>query len=290
MVSVIIVSYNTAKLTLKCLEAVFKSKGVELEVIVVDNNSTDGTVEQINKIFRDKVIKIIRNKKNLGFGTANNQGMKIARGEYILLLNSDCFIEEATLQQAQDNLVNADVLGCKLLNQDGSIQQSWGYFPTLRRIMQMMLFIDNLPFIRNFADSIHVRAMNRYNSSHEVDWVTGAFIFMKREVYEQSGGFDENFFMYGEEIEWQYRIKKQGFVIRFDPTLSAIHLVGASSPTRAPAVVGEIEGWKYWFAKYYPGWQEFGLRLIVLVGCGLRIILKPKWSDFYRDAVFALSK
>lgn len=291
MVSVVIISYNTKEHTLRCLASVMASKGIDMEVIVVDNASTDGSTQAIKKQY--KKVKIIQNKSNLGFGKANNQGMKIAKGEYILLLNSDCFVKPDTLDtifKIQDTKSNIDVMGCKLLSADGALQQSWGYFPTLRRIAQMMLFVDNLPFIRDIADSIHVRSLRRYEKSQEVDWVTGAFMFLKREVFEKTGGFDEHFFMYGEEIEWQYRIKNMGFGIWYVADTQATHLIGASSPTRAPAVIGEIEGWKYWFAKYHPGWQEKILRVIVFIGCVLRIFLKPKWSKYYRNAIFALSR
>lgn len=284
MVSVIIVSYNTKELTLKCLESATASKGVELELIVVDNGSADGSVTEIRK--RYKNVKIIENKSNLGFGKANNQGMKIAHGDYILLLNSDCFVEPGTIRELLDK--KYDVAGCKLLNEDGSLQQSFGYFPNLRRIKFLMLFIDNLPLIRDYIDSIHVRSEKRYAKAQKVDWVTGAFILLKKEVFEKTGGFDENYFMYGEEIEWQYRITKTGFKVNYDPGVSATHLIGASSPDRAPAVIGEIEGWKYWFAKYYPGWQETGLKFVVSIGCLVRMIIKPKLGRYYKQALISI--
>lgn len=287
MVSVVIVSYNTCQITLRCLEAVLASENVDLEIIVVDNNSTDETVEKINKIYRDKDIKIIINNKNLGFGTANNQGMKQSKGEYILLLNSDCFVQPNTIANL---LGDNDVVACKLLSEDRSIQPSWGFFPTLRRISLLMLFLDNLPIVREFIDSIHIRAKGRYKNRQQVDWVTGAFVLLKRQVYLDAGGFDENFFMYGEEIEWQYRIRKQGYQIWYEPKAAAVHLLGASSPTRAPAIIGEIEGWKYWFSKYHPGWQEKALRLVVFAGCALRIIVKPGLAKFYKAAIFGLTK
>jgi hypothetical protein len=262
------------------------SKGVDLELIVIDNASVDESVKEIRKRFKN--IKIIENKKNSGFGRANNQGMKIAQGEQILLLNSDCFVEPDTIRELLNK--NYDVAGCKLLNEDGSLQQSHGYFPNLRRIKFLMLFIDNLPLIRDYIDSIHVRSEKRYVKAQKVDWVTGAFMLLKKEVFEKTGGFDENYFMYGEEIEWQYRIAKAGFRVNYDPAVSATHLAGASSPDRAPAVIGEIEGWKYWFKKYYPGWQETALRIIVLVGCILRVFLKPESANFYKSAIFARSR
>lgn len=273
VLSVIIVSYNTREITLECLKRIKAD-----EVIVVDNASTDGTVKEVKKRFKE--IKILRNKTNVGFAKANNQGMKIAKGDRILLLNSDCFIESDLTK-----LPDGDVVGCKLLNKDGSVQQSWGFFPSLRRILLMMLFIDNFPVIRKFIDSIHVRDLSRYEREQEVDWVTGAFVMLNREVFEKVGGIDEKYFMYGEEMEWMYRIKKAGFKVWYSPAASATHLLGASSPNRAPAVVGEMKGWIYWFAKHNPVWQQKLLPFVVATGCLLRTVLKPSWSKYYRNAL-----
>jgi hypothetical protein len=115
--------------------------------------------------------------------------------------------------------------------------------------------------------------------------VTGAFILLKREVYDETSGFDDHFFMYGEEIEWQYRMKQAGFRIWYLPQAQIIHLVGASSPTRAPAIIGEIQGWKYWYSKYHPGYQEKLLRIIVYIGCWLRLWIKPQMSKYYEQAI-----
>ncbi|OGC92161.1 hypothetical protein A2876_02645 [Candidatus Amesbacteria bacterium RIFCSPHIGHO2_01_FULL_48_32b] len=281
MLSVIIVSYNTRGVTLECLRKVLASKNIDLEVMVVDNASSDGTVEAIEKQYKD--IGILRNKTNLGFAGANNQGMKIAKGEKFLLLNSDCFVEPVTL--AKIYKLDLDVVGCKLLNKDGSVQPSWGYFPTLRRILQLMLFVDNFPVIRKFIDSIHVRDVSRYESQLEVDWVTGAFVMVKRDVFEKVGGIDEKYFMYGEEMEWMYRIKRAGFKVWYSPVATAIHLLGASSSNRAPAVTGEMKGWIYWFSKHNSGFEQKILPWVILKGCILRIFLKPKLSSYYAQAI-----
>ncbi|TSC88450.1 MAG: glycosyltransferase [Microgenomates group bacterium Gr01-1014_16] len=280
VLSVIIVSYNTREITLECLKRIRAD-----EIIVVDNASSDGSVEEIKKRYKD--IRILQNKTNVGFAAANNQGMKIAKGDKILLLNSDCFVNTDTLDKIQDSMfkIQSDVIGCRLLNKDGSVQQSWGYFPSLRRITLMMLFIDNLPIIRKFIDSIHVRDVARYEKEQEVDWVTGAFVMFKREVFEKVGGIDEKYFMYGEEMEWMYRIKQAGFKVWYSPVGSATHLLGASSSNRAPAVVGEMRGWIYWFSKHNPVWQQRLLPYVILFGCLLRIVLKPKLSSFYRQAI-----
>jgi len=273
VLSVIIVSYNTREITLECLKRIKAD-----EIIVVDNASGDGTVEAIAGKFPK--VKIIKNRTNAGFAAANNQGMKMAKGDKILLLNSDCFVNPDTIAKMPD----VDVVGCKLLNKDGSVQQSWGYFPSLRRITQMMLFLDNLPVVRKYIDSIHVRDLSRYAHEQEVDWVTGAFVMLKREVFEKVGGIDEKYFMYGEEMEWMYRIKQAGFAVWYSPTGSATHLLGASSPNRAPAVVGEMKGWIYWFAKHKSVWQQKLLPFVIATGCLLRIVLKPAWSKHYKKA------
>jgi GT2 family glycosyltransferase len=286
MVSVIIVSYSTREITLECLEKLYKSTGVDLEVIVVDNNSQDKSVEAIRKRF-PKVTMII-NHENTGFGRANNQGMSVSKGDKILLLNSDCFVTPttiSTLEKAMEVIPDTQVVGCRLLNVDGSIQPSYGYFPTLARVVSLMFFIDNIPGIKRFFKSIHVRDLSRYQKATEVDWVMGALVLLKRKVWENTAGFDEKYFMYGEEVEWMYRIKDAGFSIRYIPQAEATHMGGASSGNKASAIVGEIKGWKYWFSKYYPGWQQPALSVVVSLGCLLRTITKPKLAKFYAQAL-----
>jgi GT2 family glycosyltransferase len=286
VVSVIIISYNTKDLMLKCLSHLYKSAEVELEVIVVDNGSTDESVEEIGKRYPE--VKMIMNKTNLGFGKANNQGMKEASGEYYLLLNSDCFVEPETIKtllKAMEAMKNVDMAGCKLLNVDGSTQASFGYFPNLWRIVALMLFVDNLPLVRKFFPSIHVREISRYSRLTDVDWVMGALVLLRKEVFKQTGGFDEQYFMYGEEVEWMKRVKTAGYRIVYIPQTTATHIGGASSPNKAPALIGEMTGWKYWFAKYNSSLEQMILPVVVSLGCMLRIILKPDYSKFYKQAL-----
>lgn len=260
------------------------SRGVEWETIVVDNASTDGSAEAVARGFPQ--VKLMRFEENLGFARGNNAGMKEAKGDMILLLNSDCFVFEDALYKSQASMTKFkyDVLGCQLLNTDGTFQQSWGFFPSLRRVAQMMVFADNLPIIRDTIDSIHVRSEIRYQKEQVVDWVTGAWVLLKREVWEKTGGLDENYHLYGEEMEWMYRIKQAGLVVGYSPTPRAVHLLGASSPDRAPAVIGEMKGWLYWFSKHNPAWQQKVLPYMIMLGCGLRILLKPSMSEYYRKA------
>ena len=271
MLSVIIINHNTSKVTLKCLDHLFLSKDIDFEVILVNNTPQD-------KIAYPKV-KIVNNKKPLGFGANNNIGMKLAKGDKILLLNSDSFVYPDTLAKcyAQD----VDILGCQLLNEDLSIQPSWGYFPTLRRITQFQLFLDNLPLIRKFADSVHVRDLSRFTKEQKVDWVMGAFLMFKKDVYEKTGGFDENFHMFGEEVEFQFRAAQQKFATWYFPQAKCIHLHGASTGL-AYQFLGEMKGYLYWFKKYNSPTEQLLLKIILLLGCLIRIPAWAVWGKWSR--------
>src|SRR3989344_3991171 len=168
-----------------------------------------------------------------------------------------------------------DVVGCKLFNSDGSVQPSWGYFPTLRRVFLQMMFIDNLPGVRQFIDAVHVRDVSRYEKAQEVDWVTGAFVLLKKDVFESVGGIDEKYFMYGEEMEWMYRIKKAGFKIWYNPVSLAMHLHGASVKSKAKMFLSEMKGFMYWYKKHNPVWKQIILKWVLIFGCAIRI---PAWA------------
>lgn len=264
MLSVIIINHNTPEITKKCVKCVQASRGISLEIILVNNTPKDK--------FNFSGVKIVNNKEPLGFGANNNLGMKLAKGDKILLLNSDAFVYPDTLAKCYAQ--NFDVLGCQLLNEDLSIQPSWGYFPTLRRITQFQLFIDNLPLIRKFADSVHVRDLSRFTTTKKVNWVMGAFVMFKREVYEKTNGFDDNLHMYGEETEWMYRIYKAGFDTYYFAEAKCIHLARKSN-TLASSFLGEMKGYLYWFKKYNSPLQQLLLKLILLFGCAIRI---PAWA------------
>lgn len=285
MLSVIVLSYNTKDTTLKCLECLYRSTFTDFETIVIDNASTDDTVSAISSTYPQ--VKLVRNEENIGFSKANNQAMAMANGSVFLLLNSDAFVFYDTLQKMVrlfEEKQDMTIAGCQILNSDGTIQPSWGYFPTLRRIAQLLFFVDNLPIVKDTVDSIHIRSEKRFSTQRKVDWVTGAFIFLRRSVFEKTRGFDENFFMYGEELEWLYRCKKAGFVTVFTPIARVVHLVGQSSPNRAPAILGEMNGWVYWFQKHNASWQRPILLSLCYLGSLLRVFLKPNYGAYYRQA------
>lgn len=270
MVSVIILSYNTKDITLRCLKHLLASQGIDLEVIVVDNASSDRSADSISKKFPN--IKLVRNITNMGFAVANNQQMEMSKGEVFLLLNSDCFVQPNTIIECVKRLDMYDVIGCKLLNSDGTIQSSWGYFPSLWRIFLLMTFVDNFPILRKFVHSIHVRDTSRYINSQRVDWVTGAYTLLKKEVFNKVGGIDEKYFMYGEEMEWMYRISKAGYKIGYVADAVATHLGGASTKSDATRLASAFKGYLYWFSKHNPSWQLPVLKFILLVGCAYKAL------------------
>lgn len=250
---------------MECLKRLGNPK--DTEVIVIDNATTDGSVEAIKKQFPK--IKLIANNDNNGFARGNNQGMSKAVGEWFLLLNSDAFVEPDCLAKAIEftkRRPDADMFGCKLLNPDRTIQPSWGYFPTLRRLILFMSFIDNLPMIRSFTDAIHVRDISRY-TEQETDWVMGAWVMLKKDVFVKTGGFDTNYFMYGEEMEWMYRAKQAGFKIWYTPEPAAVHLGGASTNGKGKAFASEMKGYLYWWSKHNPIWEQKLLPYILKYGC-----------------------
>jgi GT2 family glycosyltransferase len=277
-VSVIVVSFNTGELTLRCLEAVFaKTEKTALEVIVVDNASTDGSPQLIAERFPQ--VRLIGNNENRGFAAANNQGLKIARGRYSLLLNSDATVLDGAIDACvayADRHPDIGVLGPKVLWPDGSHQDSVMRFTSL-----LDLFLDVFQLGRLFPNSA---LFNRFwyasldwNAEHEVDVVSGCCFLVRREVLEQVGLLDEDFFMYGEEAEWCYRIRKAGWRITYCPAGSIVHIWGGSSPKshgRASTRIAKRRAQLLFLDKTRGRVRAWAGNLIMLAGVLLRL---PVW-------------
>lgn len=265
--SIIIVSYNSKDYLINCL----KSINYDAEIIVVDNASSDRTVEEINKLFPG--IKIIENYNNIGFAAANNQGIKQAKGRYILLLNPDTKILDDALSKMiswMDSHAKAAVSTCRLLNDDNSFQPTGGYFPTLPSLFFWQFFLDDiLPL-----NSYHPKP-SFYQKERELDWVTGAFFLFRREIIGNAGLLDEKFFMYAEELEYCFRIKKAGFRVFFTPIASITHY-GFKSGSKEKALVSEYESLKYFYQKHYPPQKAILARFILKLGAGIRSVIISK--------------
>lgn len=279
-ISVIIVSYNTEKLLEDCLSSLFKhTQNVETEVVVVDNASSDGSVKMIKKKFPK--VKLIESQENNGFAAGNNLGLKVANGDYLLLLNSDTrFVEDSLFKMVEymDQNPKVGISSCQLIYEDNDIQPSGGFFPNLWRVFVWMFFLDDLPIISQFVRSFHPHSPkfytndNWYKFPHLQDWVTGAFFLMRKEVAKELGPLDENFFMYVEEMEYCYRARKLGWQVSYTPVTKIIHLGGRSS-TQKKALVGEYKGLKYFYTKHKSPVDLFFFRIFLKAGAILRILL-----------------
>ncbi len=229
--SIIIVNYNVKEFLQNLLHSIDKAlQNLSSEIIVVDNASDDGSVELIKSKFPS--VKLIENKTNLGFGKANNQALKIAEGKYLLLINPDAIVSEDTFTKMIEFLEgqkDAGLAGCKILNPDGSLQLACRRsFPGPWTSFCKVTGLSNLfPNSKMFA-RYNLTYLNE-NQTYEVDAISGSFMLLKREVYEKLGGFDEQFFMYGEDLDLCYRIQKAGFKVFYVHTTQVIHYKGEST-------------------------------------------------------------
>jgi len=229
--SIIIVNYNVKEFLQNLLHSITKSAlNIDYEIIVIDNASNDGSVEFIKEKFPS--VKLIANKENLGFSKANNLGLKIAQGMYLLLLNPDTLLREDTVHrmlQFFKNTSEAGLAGCKILNPDGSLQLAcrrsfpgpWTSFCKVTGLSSIF------PKSRIFA-RYNLTYLDE-NQTYEVDAVSGSFMMMKREVFEKIGGFDEEFFMYGEDLDLCYRVQKAGYKVFYVHDTQIIHYKGEST-------------------------------------------------------------
>ena len=165
------------------------------------------------------------------------------------------------------------MLGCKLINPNGSLQPSFGYLPRLSRIAMWMFFLDDIPLLSSIIRPYHATDSSLYANERHVGWVTGAFFLFRTNVLKVAGYLDENIFMYGEEVDLCYRIVKSGFNVLYTPITTVIHQKGASSLRSEAGIVGEFKTMVYLFSKHKPSWELPLLRTLLSCGALLRIIL-----------------
>jgi N-acetylglucosaminyl-diphospho-decaprenol L-rhamnosyltransferase len=226
-VSAVIVTYNARPWIERPLESI---RGRVAEAIVVDHGSTDGTLELIRERFPD--VRIIE-QENRGFGAGNNAGMRVATGDYVLLLNPDAWF----LGDGLEKLVafaeahpEAGVVGPKLLHPDGSLQRSVRGFPTPWRIATEFFFLRKLAPRSRLFNAFHGAAA--HDSVSEAEWLGGACLLVRRAALDSVGGFDEDFFLFSEEVDWCYRFRQQGWKVLFYPGAEVVHVVGISNDPR----------------------------------------------------------
>jgi hypothetical protein len=256
MVSISIVTYNNDKVIKKCLQNIFQNiNNTDFELIIVDNNSSDSTVSIIEKDFKN--VRLIKNNRNIGFGAAHNIAIKLGRGKYHLVLNPDIIFTENAVEKLLNFMEkNPDVglVSPKILFPNGSIQYLCRRLPSLFDF----IIIRFMPkFIRKFFQAridYYEMRQTGYNKIMDVLFLAGAFMLIRSSVLDKIGGFDENFFMYFEDIDLCRRIKKISRTV-FYPHTSVIHLWEGGTRKNIQLLLTSIKSAIYYFNKW--GWKLF---------------------------------
>jgi N-acetylglucosaminyl-diphospho-decaprenol L-rhamnosyltransferase len=278
-VSVVIVTWNALPWLEQCLESV---RG--REIVVVDHGSTDGTVELVRERFPD--VRLIE-QENKGMGGGNNAGMRAAGGRYFFLLNSDAWVVDDALDRLvafADEHPEAAVVGPKLLNTDGTLQRSARGEPTLWRLATEYLFIRKLAPRSKRLNPLY-RGDFGHDRVEEVDWLFGPALLVRKEAADAVGLFDEDFFMFSEEVDWMTRFRRAGWTVVFFPDAEVVHVGGASHGGRM--YVENLRGHLRWFAKHRGAKDAERARKLLLWSLRLRALVLRR--EDYREGVRFLS-
>jgi GT2 family glycosyltransferase len=242
------------------------------EIFIVDNASTDGSLEAIAKQYAE--VKCVHNAQNIGFGPANNQAAAMATGKYLLFLNSDTEIYPDTIDDWWNAVEETDsaISSCKLINPDASIQPQGGALPNLGNLFAWMFFIDDIPGLNMLFKPYQQRRNRYFVVNQHPGWVAGAALWVKKSVFDNLSGFDPAIFMYGEDVEFCYRAHKQGIGVDYFAKPQIMHL-GQGSGSPKNALLGEYKGLQYLYQKHHSRWQLSLVRLFLKLGALLRIII-----------------
>jgi len=273
--SIIIVSFNTRQLLKQCLQ----SLPANIEIIVVDNNSTDDSSTMVSKEF--PMVKLVKNKKNVGFAKANNQGIKISQGKYVLLLNSDTVVPKQTISELifyLEKNPQAGVITPRLELKNGQLDPACHRgFPTPLAALTYFLGLEKLFYGSNFFGQYH-QTWKNLKTIHEINACSGAFLLTRKKILDQINGFDEKYFFYGEDLDLCYRIRQMGYQIIYYPKVKAIHYKGVSSQankqTRKKSAQAAIEAMEIFYNKFYQDKYPRIITLLVILGIKLKKTLR----------------
>lgn len=255
--------------------------GSVVEVIVVDNASTDGSAEMVRTRF--PAVALVEAAENLGFARGYNLAASRAAGRHLLMLNPDTVVRPGALSalvEFLDSHPRAGAAGPRLVNPDGSLQYSCRRFPR-----PMAALFRNTPLGRllpgNRFTRDYLMAEWDHDTPRQVDWLSGAALCIRREAWEQVGGFDEAFFMYAEDIDWCLRAHQAGWEVWYVPHAVVVHRIGASSDQRPLAMVREFHrSMALFYRKHYARKWPWGLRWLPMVGIRVRggvVALETRW-------------
>lgn len=228
--SIIIVSFNTLELTTECVQSIVDNvKDLSYEIIVVDNDSMDGSPEQLKKLFPH--IILIASSKNLGFARANNMGIKSSKGSFVLFLNSDTVVYPGAIEHMvkfMRETKDAGAATCFLKMPNGKLDDAAHRgFPTPWRAIAHFSGLSKV-FSKTMTFNGYHLGYRDLDKVHEIDALAGAFMIVRREAGEEVGWWDENYFFYGEDIDFCYQLAQKGWKVYFDPTVTVLHYKGAS--------------------------------------------------------------
>ncbi len=274
-ISVIIVNWNTKKLLLECIESLQQeTKKANIEIIVVDNDSSDGSQESVKTSFPN--VHLICNKKNVGFAQANNIGIEQSKGRYVCLVNSDIKALDNVLDHLflyMDSNRSVGAVGPKTVNVDMSVRKNCREIPTLKNAFNESLFFDK---IFSNIKSFRGRSMTwfSHDETRSVEVLSGCFLMVRREVLNTVGLLDDQFFIYGEDVDWCKRICSVGWEIIFYADTKVIHYAGASSAA-APVryLIERIKSNLYYWQKHHSPFERFSYIIILLMNYSVRLCI-----------------
>ena len=292
-ISVVIISLNTSRVLHECMECLAReSEGLTVETIIVDNGSKDDSVAMIRRDFPG--VLLIESPENLGFGRANNLAFEKARGRYIVLLNSDAFLEPGSLRlsvERMDKDPSIGLAGARLIGRDGAWQPSARMFPSILSDLFVISGLSNrFPKSRIFGH--FDRTWADQNQAMAVDWVPGAYSIIRREALDKVGPFDPRFFLYSEEVDLCKRIKAAGYSIWYWPDVVVIHIGGESSRQMKTVQMSksgsQLTLWRMrstllYYRKHH-GWQAHLARLLETFWFSQRASRKQHSKDATRQA------
>jgi len=268
-ISIIIVSWNVRDLLRRCLQSIYDQTKTSFEIFVVDNASSDGSADMVAAEFED--VKLIRNRKNRGFAAANNQAVKLARGDYIIFLNDDTEILDSALDKMaaylKDNK-STGIAGARLLNADKTIQVGTARtFPSFKVLSTMLLGFHSFLMKKDWLQKYYMLG-NDFDKTQSVDQVMGASLMTRRSIIQRLGSFDEKFWIWFEEVDLCKRVKNAGYDIAVIAPAEIIHHKGKS-------FVQQIKLKKFWHLsksllhyswKHFPPYQPILLALMWPLG------------------------
>lgn len=287
--SIIIVNYETYDLTKQTVNSVIDKKHeFSFEIIVVDNCSKDSSYNKLKSTFKKEIennlVKFIANDRNDGFAVANNICIKIAKGNFILLLNSDTFVEDQTIETTLSYIKkNNDVgaIGCKVVLPDGTLDKACRRsFPEPKNSFYRLFGLSKL-FPNNKKFNEYNLSYLDINGIYEIDSLVGAFMLVRKVAIDQVGLLDEDFFMYGEDIDWCYRIKEAGWKIIYYGKSEIIHYKGSSSKKKKLKLIYEFYRAMYLFYnKHYRSEYSIATTIVTYIGIGFIFFLKTLLNIF----------